>query len=308
MQEKPVNSPGILRRIVMFPVVRIVIAFLLVILACLLVQILLAFFSLEGEVDAFGRIFLPEGGERVSGGLALHAVLSTGLTLIVVYLAYAFYARRIERREVSDLAFPHAVKETGVGILVGAAAAAVPIAALALLGIYRAEGWNDASILVIPLTGDMISGFVEEILFRGVLFKVMEEYIGSWWALVVSALVFGLGHLLNPDANIVSALAIVAGPSVLLAAAYILTRRLWFSIGIHFAANFVEAGIFGLATGLASRGWLQGALQSPAWLGGGGNPAAVQSVISLGVTLAAGLILLAMAVRRKRTVPPLWKK
>ncbi len=308
MQPKSATSPGIVRRIITFPVVRIFIAFFLVILAMILVQLLLAFFSFEGEVDMFGRIFFAAPGvTSVSFGLGLHAVLSTGLTLLFVYLAYAFHARRIERREPEDLAFPYAVKETGIGILIGASALTVSFAILALLGVYRAEGWNDASVLILPLTGDMISGFVEEIIFRGVLFKVMEEYIGTWWALLVSALIFGFGHLLNPDADIVSAIAIVVGPSVLLAAAFILTRRLWVSIGIHFAANVVETGIFGLPNGMNLPGLLQGALQKPAWIGGG-DPENVFPILSFVVTLAAGIVLLAVAVRRRRTVPPAWKK
>jgi hypothetical protein len=307
MADSTTASPGILRRIVLFPLVRIPIAFVLVILALLSAQILLAFFSLEGEVDAFGRIFLPEGTASASGGLVLHAVLSTGLTLLFVYLAYRFYVRRVERRAFSDLAFPHAVRETGIGILIGAGASALPIAVLALLGVYRAEGLNDASLLIVPLAGDAISGFVEEILFRGVLFAVLEEYLGSRWALVLSALIFGLGHLLNPDADPVAALAIVIGPSVLLTAAFIVTRRLWLSIGIHFAANFVEAGVFGLAAGLASRGWLQGALSSPAWPAGG-DPAALHAVLSLAVTLAMGIVLLTMAIRRGRIRPPVCRR
>jgi uncharacterized protein len=307
MADSTTASPGILRRIVLFPFVRIPIAFVLVILALLSAQILLAFFSFEGEVDAFGRIFLPEGAASASAGLALHAGLSAGLTLVFVYLAYTVYARGIERRELSDLSMPFAIKETAIGILIGVGASALPIAVLALLGIYRAEGLNDASLLIVPLTGDAISGFVEEILFRGVLFGVLEEYLGSRWALILSALIFGLGHLLNPDADPVAALAIVIGPSVLLTAAFIVTRRLWLSIGIHFAANFVEAGVFGLASGLASRGWLQGALRSPAWMAGG-DPAALHAALSLTVTLTMGIILLTMAIRRGRFRPPVWRR
>ena len=296
-------APGILRRIVLFPLVRIPIAVLLILIAILLVQIVLAFFSLEGDVDAFGRVFLPAGSSAVSAGLGLHALLSAGLTLLGVYLAYALFVRKIERRATTELAPAHAVRETMAGILAGAAAAALPIAALAASGVYRADGWNDASVMILPLAGDAISGFVEEILFRGVLFRVLEEYLGTAWALLVSALIFGLGHLLNPDANLVAALAIAAGPSVLLAAAFILTRRLWLSIGIHFAANFVELGLFGLSDALAMKGLLKGALLSPAWLGGV-DPAALQSVLSLAVTLGMGIVLLVMAVRRGKTMPP----
>jgi CAAX prenyl protease-like protein len=58
---------------------------------------------------------------------------------------------------------------------------------------------------------------------------------------------FRPAHLLNPNATLVAGLAIALEAGVMLAAAYLLTSRLWLSMGIHFAWNFTPGGIFGAA-------------------------------------------------------------
>ncbi len=85
---------------------------------------------------------------------------------------------------------------------------------------------------------------IEEILFRGVLFRLVEQMTGTVGAMVVSALVFGGLHLLNSP-NLWGALAIAIQGGLMLAAVYAATRSLWLPIGLHFGWNFAESGIFG---------------------------------------------------------------
>ena len=40
------------------------------------------------------------------------------------------------------------------------------------------------------------------IITRGVLFRIAEEGLGTWGALVLSAIVFGFGHIFNPGATV----------------------------------------------------------------------------------------------------------
>jgi hypothetical protein len=61
------------------------------------------------------------------------------------------------------------------------------------------------------------------------------------------------------------ALSIIFESGVLLAAAFVVTRRLWFPIGMHFAWNFTQGGIFGVAvSGGAASGLFRGQLSGPA--------------------------------------------
>ena len=87
----------------------------------------------------------------------------------------------------------------------------------------------------------------EEILCRGVIFRWIDERWGVWAALVVSALIFGWGHISNDNATWWSSLAISIEAGLLLGAAYKWSGSLWVPIGIHWAWNYTQGNIFGLA-------------------------------------------------------------
>ena len=84
----------------------------------------------------------------------------------------------------------------------------------------------------------------EELLFRGILFRWIEEFGGSWAALIVTSVLFGAAHLVNPNATYIAAVGIAVEAGVMLGAAYMLTRSLWFPMGIHAAWNFTQGEIF----------------------------------------------------------------
>lgn len=86
----------------------------------------------------------------------------------------------------------------------------------------------------------LYSGVVEELVFRGVVFRVLEEWLGTWVALVLASLLFGGLHLTNPDATLWGAVAIALDAGTLLTACYVLIRRLWLAIGLHFGWNFLQ--------------------------------------------------------------------
>ena len=85
---------------------------------------------------------------------------------------------------------------------------------------------------------------MEELLFRGILFRWLEEFGGSWLALLLTSALFGAAHLGNPNATAFSAFCIAVEAGVLLGAAYMLTRSLWLPMGLHAAWNFTQGEIF----------------------------------------------------------------
>ena len=87
-------------------------------------------------------------------------------------------------------------------------------------------------------------GFTEELLFRGILFRWIEEFGGSWAALAVTSALFGLAHIFNPGATWFSSFAIAVEAGVLLGGAYMLTRNLWLAMGLHAGWNFTQGEIF----------------------------------------------------------------
>lgn len=222
---------------------------------------------------------------------------------------YVGFVRLVEQRPVGELALSAMGRELGLGILIGAGLYALCVLVLIVFGVYRIEGLNPVAMMLPALAMAISSGVFEELLHRGTLFRIVEESLGSWIALFASALLFGLRHLSNADGNIIGALAITIEAGLLLAAAYMLTRRLWLSIGLHMAWNFTQGGIFsGSVSGAFEKpGLFRATIDGPDWLTGGkfGMEA---SVVALSICTTAGVVMLAMAIRRGKTVPPFWNR
>ena len=257
-------------------------------------------------------VFIGQGAvwglARQYGKLPI-ALVSVAIACLLGWAAYALYTRWVEKRAAHELGGPGALKELGAGLAFGAGLFGSEIAVLSLLGVYRLTGLRaDPAIMLIPLCVSVAAAVIEEILMRGVLFRLLEASLGTWIALAVSAALFGAGHLANPNASLLAAVAIAIEAGVLLAAAYLLTRRLWFAIGIHAAWNFTQSGIFGLPTsGIPMHGFLISELAGPPWLTGGAFGVEA-SVVAFVLVSAAGVALLVMARRRGRFVAPFWRR
>ncbi|WP_226018925.1 CPBP family intramembrane glutamic endopeptidase [Novosphingobium sp. FKTRR1] len=260
-----------------------------------------------------GILFLFMG---VSSGVmekfAGQPVLATVAAAVMAGLGVAIYAafvRLIERRPVSELSLAPLVRELGIGLLIGAGLYTASVLVLMALGIYRIVGFNPVSFMVPAIGMALSSGFFEELLFRGALFRIVEEMFGSWISLVVSSLVFGLLHLLNPAATLTGAIFISIEAGVLLAAGYMVTRRLWLSIGFHVAWNYTQQGVFsGIVSGNAPvPGLIKPIIQGPDALTGG-SFGLESSLVAFLFCTTAGVILLILSVRRGNVVAPFWKR
>lgn len=174
----------------------------------------------------------------VTGILAGVAVMAAAL------FAYAKLVSWLEERRTPEISRTTLRPQLIRGTLIGVGLFVVTLVLMFISNAYRLHGgsfWH-----MIGTFGLMLGvATVEEILFRGVVFRIVEERWGSLVALIVSALLFGGLHLLNPAATLWGALAIAIEGGLLAGAAYLATRSLWLPIGIHLGWNFAESGIFG---------------------------------------------------------------
>lgn len=280
-------APGLVRRILRSPPVRIlVLGFVLVMMMTLNTDVMVSY-----------------------AGEPLKAVAHVVALAVAGFAIYIGYAHLVEQRPISELALPGMGRELGTGMLIGFGLYTACVLMLIGLGIYRVEGLNPLGFMVPAIAMAVSSAVYEELLFRGVVFGSVEAWFGSWAALVVSSLVFGLTHLVNPEGTVEGALFIAVEAGILLAAAYMLTRRLWVSMGFHAAWNYTQSAIFsGIVSGNeASQGLIRSAVQGPELLTGG-KFGLESSVLALVLCTTTGVVMLVMAVRRGRIVPPIWRR
>jgi uncharacterized protein len=279
------------RRILLFPLTLLFIA------AALLAGSAIAIFAILGALK------VPIGPlpiEAILAGCAL-------LTLVVV-------GRLIERRTFAELGFGRGfLRDMGIGLALGAGIISLVIGLLALFGWYQVVGPGAlvgaglATNLSVILLFLLIAVF-EEVAFRGLLFRLVENGLGSWGALIVSAIFFGGAHLGNPGATLGSSIAIAVEAGVLLGAIYMATRSLWMVIGVHWAWNYFEGPVFGTqVSGNDSASLLHSVTNGPVLFTGGvfGPEAGLFAVIVGGIT---GAFFIWLAIQRGQIVAPMWRR
>jgi membrane protease YdiL (CAAX protease family) len=247
------------------------------------------------------------GVEQLRSELGLSGSLAALITGIGAVVLYVLYVRWIEQRPIRELEGTGSVPELGRGFVLGVALFTATIGVLWLAGACTIERGDGASAAWGGLAAAVSAALGEEIVFRAILFRIVEQRLGTWIALAISAVVFGLIHALNPGATVTSTVAIMLEAGVLLAAAFVLTRRLWMVFGLHTAWNFTEGGVFGASvSGGDKHGLLVSRFHGPDWLTGGAfGPEA--SFVAIAICLAAGIAILAVAHRRGRFLPRSWR-
>lgn len=218
------------------------------------------------------------------------------------FTTYYLYVTTLERRKCTELDLGPALPQVSAGFITGVSLFAIVIGILAFTGHYRVVGAGSPLALVSGLILWLSGAVMEELLFRGFVFRVAQNVFGTWIAVAISAVLFGLLHAANPGSTAFSSLAIALEAGVLLAVAYAATNRLWLPIGIHAGWNYAEGTIFGTAVsgGSVKATLLHGSLSGSGLITGGAFGVEA-SIIAIPVCLAAAA-LLARKVKTRRLV------
>ncbi|MNN03967.1 CAAX amino terminal protease self- immunity [compost metagenome] len=159
----------------------------------------------------------------------------------------------------------------------------------------------DTSSVLIASIGSALGGaIVEELIFRGLMLQAIDQLGGRPLALAVTSLFFGIAHLGNPGATLWSGFAIALEAGVLLGAAFLWRRNLWFAMGLHFAWNSIE-GLLGIpVSGHPATGLFTVKVHGAALLTGG-NFGLEGSIVAVVVCLLVSIPML-IGTARNRTI------
>ena len=250
-----------------------------------------------------------DAGGRDTVSPAIQDVLPAVLVGCFVFVVMKFGVSRLGCAPRDDLPLAIAPAQLARGLGLGFIIFSLVVAVASLIGVYRITGWGTLEgWLGVLMSAGVVAGFVEEVAFRGFIFRWVEELAGSWSALLVSALLFGFAHAGNDNATLFSSVAIAIEAGVLLGAAYMLTRSLWLAVGIHAGWNLTQGLVFDVAvSGFEMNGMVEARMSGPDWLSGGAFGLEA-SVIALVIATSAGLVMLRMAAKRGEIAKPLWVK
>lgn len=178
------------------------------------------------------------------------------------------------------------------GAVAGALSIAVPIALLYASGHYQVTSVRGLGGVGGVLSVIVVAAVVEEVTFRGLLFRILEERAGTRLALAVSSLVFSVAHYANNGFTPTTLIAVVL-TGVMWSCVYMVSRNLWVAAAHHCCWN---ATIF--LTGLPLSGQEEWRQQAPlvsdyhgsvVWSGGAFGPE--DSLLSISLTVVLCLAL-----------------
>ena len=231
--------------------------------------------------------------------------LRNGFKVVVLVAAYLGHARWVERRSPYELSLPGALKETGLGFLLAAGLISFSVALLASLGWYHVVGINTEAPVSRYIAGFFALAVLEELIFRGVLFRLVDKSLGSVIAMALSAALFGLAHLANENITWLNISSLTL-TSLVFVSGFLATRRLWFCVGLHWGWNLLQALYSVPVSGAETKGLVDGYVTGPAWLSGG-SFGVEASVPTLLLSLITARCLLHVARKRGHFTLPYWR-
>lgn len=207
--------------------------------------------------------------EQAQGIASLLWTLLAGIVAIIVYRLTMKY---LARRSTPEISSKGAGIEAGMGLLTGTIFIAVSTSIIIAAGGYTFQWASNAdlgSVLLSSVTPALSAAIIEELIFRGLMLQAIRKLAGSGIALAITSLFFGVAHLGNTGATLWGAFAITVEAGVLLGAAFLWRRNLWFAMGLHFAWNALEALLGIPVSGHSSAGLFTVKMNGAAILTGG---------------------------------------
>jgi membrane protease YdiL (CAAX protease family) len=258
------------------------------------------------------HFLLPGGGKDPQnalgyGGSDLLFHLLRGV--LVSGIAYLLLVRVVEGRRVHELRPRNALLDIAKGWLLGTVILVLAAGAMLAAGVIEFSAATVPADLIAPLVVlGLVPGVSEEIITRGVLFRVVEDGLGTWWALALSALFFGGAHIANPNATLWTSAAIAIEAGLLLGMAYAWTRSLWFVFALHAAWNFTQGALLGIpVSGMDVHGLVKATPRGAALLSGG-EFGAEGSILTVVICTGIAAWFTRRAILDGRIVKPFWRR
>jgi hypothetical protein len=265
--------------------------------------------SVCGAVLSIGKLLITKILDLTALDVNIKNLIIGLVVALFAIVSYTYLFKFYEKRVIKEFSKKGLFKSLTIGILLGVLLQSLTILVIYLKGGYSIVSINPILFLVPPLTMAFTSAIFEEILMRGIIFRITEEKLGSYFSLFISAILFGAMHLGNPNSSLIAAIGLAIQAGLLLASAYIYSRNLWFPIAIHFGWNFTQSGIFGanVSGSTISKTLITSKIEGAEWFTGGqfGPEGSIQATA---FCFIATVILLILSHKEGKIISPYWKR
>ena len=277
-------------KIIYFPVTRIIVG----IIVCLIVPYLTKEFLIKPVLESLITM-------KVAAKCIQH-ILSTIVIFATYYLLFKYY----EKRTISEFSAKYMLKEIIAGFSGGFIVISLIIFILFLLGYYEILSINDFSVFLLPLITVILLALYEEIIYRGIIYRITENWIGTNLALIIPAVIFGISHIPNENATLLGIIGATFG-GFLLSIMFTYTKRLWVPFSFHLGWNFSQLIYGSSLSGTDQLGSFFHSYREGPQLLTGSNFGIEDSIFALIVCLILFAIFYYKAWKKNEIVKPSWK-
>lgn len=255
------------------------------------------FLVVQAFVGLFGMLFYGKLDER--SGLFLNGAISLIPAVLIGWLCGKYFDR-VPFKALGTSFTNRWLTHFFGGLLAGALTISFAVYVAIVFGglkLVPNDSYSQDQILTSILTSFLVlavAAAFEEVLFRGYFLQTFNRSGLAWVAILLTSVFFGLLHIGNPNAGIIStANTILAG--IWFAVAYLKTRDLWFVWGMHWMWNWFQGSVFGIEisglTDLSTASIFKEIDAGPTWLTGENYG------IEGGVAATAALLISTLAIQ-----------
>jgi membrane protease YdiL (CAAX protease family) len=272
-----------------------------------LVKIVVGIAAIAGIVfltQTLGQNLLNKTSLTENGQNLILALLNSGLALAV----YIFLFRVYEKRKITELSASNFFSFASIGFIIGFILQLLFVLCIYLFAQYSILNKNAITAVIPAFNTSFTAGFVAELLIVGVFFRLTEEKLGTFIALIILTIIFAIIHTNAKNATWLSVVNTALQSGVMLPATYIVSRSLWFTIFMHFAWDFAEPGIFGgINPGNSVNASLFTSKINGSEIITGGLNGPQNSIQAFIICLIVSIIFLSIAKKRNRFIKPVWQ-
>lgn len=226
------------------------------------------------------------------------SIVAASITLYAFKKYLGLYLE--DRTRLSILRQMHTL---GIGWLVSAAYFSAIMVCLYFAGHYTITNikLNFASQLA-GLSFYLLVGICEEVVFRGIVYRLISDKWNVVVGLIVSALLFGFLHIFNDGATVWSSLAIALNSGWFMGIAYAYHQTIWVPIGMHWGWNYLQGNIFGCS--VSGDAAVQNPLFTPSISGPdiltGGTFGPEASIITFVIGIGISIVYTMLYIKKKK--------
>jgi membrane protease YdiL (CAAX protease family) len=222
------------------------------------------------------------------------------ISCIVLLVSYYYLFRVYDKREINELSLKYFPKEMFGGFSFGFLTISLFIFILYLLGHYQAFSITTIHYTARLFTVLLFAGIVEDLFHRGLIVRVIEDWLGTHVAIVIAMLV-ELQHVFNTNSDLFSfSVDLIWGFTM--AMMFIYTKRIWLPYFFHIGWNFAQPFYGSNLTGQNDFGTIiQSKFTGPELLTGG-EFGIENSIFTPSFLLVIGIVLYYLAKKEGKIV------